>query len=65
MIIVILKFRTFIISLLGSTKTQIISPKAMQALENPVQRLGIQKAFAKAEQDFKITGVWKDPEYNL
>ena len=51
--------------LLDSTKTEIISEKGLNALSNPDKKKEIDKAFEKAAQNQRETGVWENPELDL
>lgn len=51
--------------LMDSTKTEIISEKGLNALNDPVKKREIDEAFEKAAQKQRKTGVWENPELDL
>jgi hypothetical protein len=51
--------------LADNTKTEIISDKGMEALNDPATKQKIDEAFEKSVENQKLTGVWENPELDL
>lgn len=51
--------------LIDSTKTEIISEKGINALNDPEKKRKIDEAFERAAQKQRETGVWENPELDL
>lgn len=51
--------------LIDSTKTEIISEKGINALNDPEKKRRIDDAFEQAARKQQETGVWENPELDL
>lgn len=51
--------------MMDATKTEIISEKGINALNNPEKKRKIDEAFEKAVQKQRETGIWENPELDL
>ena len=49
----------------SESKTDIISDKGLQAINDPEKKQRIDDAFAKSEKIQKETGVWENPVVDL
>ena len=50
---------------MDTTKTEIISEKGINALNDPEKKRRINEAFEKAAKKQRETGVWENPELDL
>jgi len=51
--------------IMDTTKTEIISEKGINALNDPEKKRRINEAFEKAAKKQRETGVWENPELDL